>query len=81
MLAAIIGSLDLVLALLRPAVFVAGALTAIAALASYGVRTRRLQPFSPVARFTRDRIDPWLIAPMERRILRHTPRRGGRWPR
>ena len=70
MLGVIIGSLDLALALLRPAVFVAGALTALAALASYGVRTRRLQPFSPFARFIRERVDPWLVAPMERRLLR-----------
>ena len=61
---------DIVIGLLRPAVFAAGALTAVAALASYGVRTRKLQPFSPVARFVRDKIDPWLIAPMERRLLR-----------
>ena len=70
MLGTVIGVLDLALALLRPAVFVAGALTAIAALASYSVRTRKLQPFSPPARFIRERIDPWLIAPMERRLLR-----------
>jgi YggT family protein len=70
MLGVIIGSFDLALALLRPAVFVAGALTAIAALASYSVRTRKLQPFSPFARFMRERVDPWLIAPMERKILR-----------
>jgi YggT family protein len=61
---------DIVIGLLRPAVFAAGALTALAALASYGVRTRKLQPFSPLARFVRDKIDPWLIAPMERRLLR-----------
>lgn len=61
---------DLVIGLLRPAVFTAGVLTAVAALASYGVRTRKLQPFSPLARFVRDKIDPWLIAPMERRLLR-----------
>ncbi len=66
----VISLFDLVIGLLRPAVFAAGALTAVAALASYGVRTRKLQPFSPVARFVRDKIDPWLIAPMERRILR-----------
>lgn len=70
MLATIVGFLNLVLALLRPAVFVAGALAAIAAFVSYSVRTRRIQPFSPVARFMRERIDPWLIAPMERRVLR-----------
>ena len=66
----VISLFDLVIGLLRPAVFAAGVLTAVAALASYGVRTRKLQPFSPVARFVRDKIDPWLIAPMERRILR-----------
>jgi YggT family protein len=70
MLGSVIGIFDLVLAVLRPAVFVAGALTAVAAFASYAVRTRKLQPFSPAARFIRDRVDPWLIAPMERRIVR-----------
>lgn len=70
MLGSAVGLLDLLLALLRPAVFAAGALTAVAALVSYSARTRRISPFSPLARFTRDRVDPWLIAPMERRILR-----------
>jgi YggT family protein len=69
MFGTVIGVFDLVLALLRPAVFVAGALTAVAALGSYAVRTRKLQPFSPLARLIRERIDPWLVAPMERRIL------------
>ena len=66
----ILGILDLLITVLRPVIFVAGALTAIGALASYSVRTRRISPFSPVARFVRERIDPWLIAPMERKILR-----------
>lgn len=70
MFGTVIGLFDIVLALLRPAVFVAGALTAVAAFASYAVRTRKIQPFSPVARFMRERVDPWLIAPMERRIMR-----------
>ena len=70
MLGSIVGVLDLLLGVLRPAVFVAGAFTAVAALVSYSVRTRKLSPFSPFARFTRDKVDPWLIAPMERRILR-----------
>ena len=70
MLGSVVGLLDLLLALLRPAVFAAGALTAVAALVSYSARTRRISPFSPLARFSRDRVDPWLIAPMERRILR-----------
>lgn len=66
----ILGILDLLITVLRPVIFVAGALTAIGALVSYSVRTRRISPFSPVARFVRERIDPWLIAPMERKILR-----------
>lgn len=66
----LIGILDLVISVLRPVIFAVGALTAVGALLSYGVRTRRISPFSPVARFVRERIDPWLIAPMERKILR-----------
>ncbi len=70
MMQTIVSLFDLVLSVLRPAVFVAGALTAVAALASYAVRTRKLQPFSPIARIVRERVDPWLIAPVERRIMR-----------
>ena len=70
MLGFIVGVLDLLLGVLQPAVFMAGALTAVAAAASYSVRTRKISPFSPVARFTRDKVDPWLIAPMVRRIVR-----------
>ncbi len=70
MFGSVISLFDVVLVVLRPLVFAAGVLTAVAALASYGVRTRKLQPFSPVARFMREKIDPWLIAPMERRLLR-----------
>lgn len=70
MLGSIIRLLNVSLALLRPAVFLAGALTAIVAAGSYAVRTRRLSPFSPLARLLRTRVDPWLIAPMERRIVR-----------
>ncbi len=70
MFGTVIGFFDVVIALLRPAVFAAGALTAVAALGSWAVRTRKLAPFSPVSRFIRERIDPWLIAPMEKRLLR-----------
>lgn len=66
----LISVFDLVLGILRPVVFAAGALAAVAAVLSYSVRTRRISPFSPVARLLRDRVDPWLIEPMERRILR-----------
>ena len=69
-LAPFIQLLDLLLAVLRPAVFVAGVAMAIVAGASYAVRTRKISPFSPLARFLRTSIDPWLIAPMERRLLR-----------
>ena len=70
MLGSVINLFDVLLLALRPVVFAAGVLTALAALASYSVRTRKLQPFSPMARFVRERIDPWLIAPMERRLVR-----------
>ncbi|MBL0169372.1 MAG: YggT family protein [Gemmatimonadaceae bacterium] len=70
MFGSVIGVFDVILAALRPAVFAVGVLTAVAALASYGVRTRKIPPFSALARFIRERIDPWLIAPMERRLLR-----------
>jgi YggT family protein len=33
------------------------------------VRTRRVSPFGPVARFFRERVDPWL-EPVERRVVR-----------
>jgi YggT family protein len=42
---------------------------AIIALADWAVRTRRLNPFGPVARFCRRFVDP-LMAPVERRIVR-----------
>jgi YggT family protein len=35
----------------------------------WAVRTRRISPFNPIARFFRSTIDP-LIAPVERRVLR-----------
>ena len=70
MIASIVGFLDVVLLALRPIVFAAGIFAAIAALLSYSVRTRRIEPFSSLAKFTRERIDPWLVTPVERRILR-----------
>jgi YggT family protein len=39
------------------------------AIVDWLVRTRRVSPFSPIARFFRDRIDP-LLAPLERRVIR-----------
>ena len=42
---------------------------AVIAVVDWMVRTRRISPFSPVARFFRQRIDP-LLEPIERRVLR-----------
>jgi YggT family protein len=50
------------------ALWVIGVL-AVVCLLDWLVRTRRINPFHPVARFLRDTVDP-MIAPMERRIVR-----------
>lgn len=70
MIETVAGVLNTVLALLRPLVFAGGFLAGVGAITSWGVRTRRISPFSPVARFVRERIDPVLVTPMERRLLR-----------
>ncbi|HEY0928902.1 MAG TPA: YggT family protein [Gemmatimonas sp.] len=70
MIETVVRLLDGLLLLMRPMVFAAGTLAAAGAIGSWAVRTRRLSPFSPAARLIRERIDPWLIAPMERRVLR-----------
>jgi YggT family protein len=54
---------------LRVTLLSAAVLMAVIALIDWMVRTRRLNPFSPVARFFRQRIDP-LLEPVERRVLR-----------
>jgi YggT family protein len=56
-------------AALRVVVFAAAVVAGAACLLSWLVRTRRVSPFSPVARFVRRAVDP-LIAPMERRVVR-----------
>lgn len=43
-------------------------LTAVAVL-DWMVRTRRISPFGPIARFFRQRVDP-LLEPVERRVIR-----------
>lgn len=70
MIESVVRVIDALLFFLRPLVFAAGALTAVGAVTSWAVRTRRISPFSGGARFIRDKVDPWLIAPVERRILR-----------
>ena len=63
------GSFDVVLGMLRVAFFAVAALTAVICLIDWLVRTRRVNPFSPVARFFRQTIDP-LLAPIERQLVR-----------
>ncbi|WP_053334305.1 YggT family protein [Gemmatimonas phototrophica] len=70
MIETVAGVLNTILALLRPVVFGAGLVAGVGAITSWAVRTRRISPFSPFARFVRDRIDPILVAPMEKRLLR-----------
>lgn len=70
MIDSVAGILGLALGLVRTFVFVAGVVAALGALGSWAVRTRRISPFSALARFIRSSIDPWLVAPMERRLLR-----------
>ncbi len=65
----IVGFFNTAIGILRPTVFAAAAITAIAATASWAVRTRRIGPFTPVARLTRRAIDP-LFVPAERRVVR-----------
>lgn len=64
----LIEGLALVLAVVRPLVLVAAVGTGLAALASWATQTRRISPFSGLARFTRQRVDP-LFAPAEKRLL------------
>jgi YggT family protein len=53
----------------RRVLFVVAVIAAAIALVDWLVRTRRLNPFGPIARFCRRFVDP-LMAPVERRILR-----------
>ena len=60
---------DLVIQVLRTALFsIAVVFGAICAL-DWAVRTRKISPFNPVARFCRTTIDPF-ISPIERRVIR-----------
>lgn len=59
----------LFVAIVRQALFWLALGVALIALVDWLVRTRRLNPFGPVARFFRRAIDP-LMAPVERRVVR-----------
>jgi YggT family protein len=66
---ALVSFFDLVLGVLRPAVFVATAGTALLAGAAWAVRTGRLNAFSALARALRGP-QQRLFQPMERRLVR-----------
>ena len=65
----IAAAFDTFLAILRPALFWAAAVLGVAALLDWLVRTRRISPFSPIARFSRDVLGP-LFKPAERMVVR-----------
>lgn len=65
----VVDALDIIVALLRPTVFVATAATAVIAGASWATRAGRLSPFSALARALRG-TQQRLFSPMERRIMR-----------
>lgn len=65
----IVAAFDLIMSVARPVVFGIIALTAVVCVLAWAVRTRRINPFGAVARFTRRIADP-LIIPIERRVVR-----------
>lgn len=62
-------SLAIVMPAVRGVVLAVGVLAALGAALAWAVRTRRLQPFGRLARFTRRFVDP-LLAPVERVVAR-----------
>ena len=66
---ALLTDFALVLHGLRLALFVAAVVMGVIALVDYLVRTRRISPFSGVARFFRRTVDP-LMVPVERAVMR-----------
>jgi YggT family protein len=60
---------DSFLYILRITLFVVVMVLAVVCLIDWLVRTRRINPFNPVARYMRSTVDP-LMAPVERRIVR-----------
>lgn len=68
-MATVIRVLSQLTALLKTALFFVAAVLAVVFLIDWLVRTRRLHPFGPVARFFRRTVDP-LLAPIERQVVR-----------
>lgn len=68
-MATVISVLAYLSTFLRTALFVLAAVLAVVFLIDWLVRTRRINPFNPVARFFRGSVDP-LLAPIERQVVR-----------
>lgn len=62
-------ALDAIIAAVRAAAMFSVGVFAVLCAVDWAVRTRRISPFNPVARFFRSTVDP-VIAPVERRVLR-----------
>jgi YggT family protein len=62
-------TIDFAIYVLRIALLVAGGIFLVIAMLDWSVRTRRINPFSGVARFCRRVIDPMLM-PIESRVVR-----------
>ena len=65
----VLAGFDTALAVLRTAFFAFAAVIAVVVAMDWAVRTRRINPFGPVARFFRQTVDP-AILPVERHIVR-----------
>jgi YggT family protein len=65
----LVQALDAVLGVLRVVVFIVAAAALVIFTIDWLVRTRRVSPFGPVARFFRRVVDP-LIVPIEHRVVR-----------
>jgi YggT family protein len=65
----LVSALAALSAVLRTALFALAAFLAVVFLVDWLVRTRRINPFNPIARFFRKTVDP-LIEPIERRVVR-----------
>jgi len=66
---ALLTDFDLVVQGLRVAIFAAAVVMGVVALVDWLVRTRRISPFSGIARFFRRSVDPMMV-PVERMVLR-----------
>ena len=62
-------AVDLVIQVLRTALLSIAVVFGAICVLDWAVRTRKISPFNPVARFCRTTIDPF-ISPIERRVIR-----------